>query len=306
MAGQVYFGNNTYQTWIDAPQSGMKASSAGYVNSQVALNGRAFVKRSKASHREFSASWVGSLNSASNNLQVIKDFADGVYGDGPFFWLDPYATETNLMPPHWAAPGLAVGDWPILETSYYPTYPTFQTAGYSNGYNLPYATYQLPSSYAGGNIKMTIIIPDGYQLNFGWHSTSAGLTAATGPGVRILPYLRSGAYSTVQNPVSFLAGGTTRVGTSTTAGSMSQFDGATYGKVDIYLANGSASVASVAIVAMIAQITLAGTTPTSGGFIPGRGTKSLEFSSFPEIEYYSSKINSGQIGMSVNFIEVDK
>jgi hypothetical protein len=55
---------------------------------------------------------------------------------------------------------------------------------------------------------------------------------------------------------------------------------------------------------MIAQILPNGNSVASGGFISGSGTTGLEFSQFPEIEYYSSKINSGQIGMSVTWTEV--
>jgi len=55
---------------------------------------------------------------------------------------------------------------------------------------------------------------------------------------------------------------------------------------------------------MIAQVLPENASVTSGGFISGRGTTGLEFSSFPQIEYYSSAVNSGQIGLSVSMAEV--
>lgn len=296
MAGQVYFGNGNYQTWIAAPQTGLRMASVGFISQQTGINGRGFLKRSRGSHREFSASWLGSLNSTSNSLQTIKDFCDGVYGDGPFYWLDPYAIDQNLMPAHWAVPSLAEKDWPKMRTD--GTYSVLTNTLTTNGYPIKYVRYaNLATSGVIDYKKTTIIIPTGYKLNFGWHSINAGVT-----GVRITPYLRStGAATTDQNPVSILAGTTTRVSTVTTAGSMAQFDGATYSKVDIFLAG----QATVDIVAMIAQITPTATTPATGSFITGRGTKALEFLTFPEIEYYSAAINNGQVGMTASFIEVD-
>ena len=153
--------------------------------------------------------------------------------------------------------------------------------------------------------KVTILIPSTHTLSFGWHTASAGSHAGLGAGIRITPYLRStGAATTVQNPLSLAAGSTQSVSTTTGAGVMSQFDGATYSYVEIYLANGSASAASVSIVSMIAQVLLTGTTPVAGGFIAGKGTSGLEFGSFPDIEYYSSAINSGQIGLSATLVEI--
>jgi len=104
MASEVYFGNATKQTWIKSPQSGMQADSQGWVSEQQLLSGRTSIKRSKASHRRFDMNWFGSLNSESLNssLHTIKDFADGVYGDGPFFWNDPYAMKSNMFSPGWA------------------------------------------------------------------------------------------------------------------------------------------------------------------------------------------------------------
>lgn len=303
MAKTVYFGNGRYQTWIKAPRTDMAAPAVGYASKLDFLNGGSSVRRSNRSHRELGMSWTGQINGtdSTEDMQVIKDFYDGLYGAGPFYWLDPYAISSNLMPPHWAAPMLAQYDWPDLDQS---LTPTFTDASYANGYPYRYATYNMTASEVGDR-KVTIIIPSGYTLSFGWHSTAAGISAASAAGVRITPYLRStGAATTVQNPASLLAGGTTRVSTVTTAGAMSQFDGATYSKVEIYLANGSASASSVNIVAMIAQVLVTGNTPATGGFISGRGTGALEFMSAPTISNISAAINGGLVEVSASFTEV--
>lgn len=295
MAGQVYFGTGSYQTWLDAPQTGMTAGSNSSVDQYQFLNGRSYVKRSTGSSRAFSMNWLGSINGTTvqSSLQTVKSFADGLYGTGPFYWLDPFAMSSNLMPPHWAAPMLGQTDWPDLVSN---IVPTFTTNAYANDFPMKYATYALTGSYVGDR-KVTIIIPATHTLNFGWHSTVGGNMATTTAGVRMNLYNRSTGAVTASNPPSLLAGGTTRTNATV--------DGATYSKVEIFLANGSASAASVNVVAMIAQVLLTGTSVATGGFLAGAGTTGIEFTTSPTIEYYSSAINNGQVGMSASFVEVD-
>lgn len=294
MAGTVYFGNATYQTWIKSPQSGMDASPSGYLNKMDFLNGGSSVRRSDRTHREYSMSWSGQMNNtdASQALYVIKDFYDGLHGDGPFYWVDPFASTSNILPPHWAAPMLAEGEWPNLSAT---VTPTFTAQAYSNAYPIKYASYALAGSAVDSN-KLTLIIPANSTLNFGWHSTSSGVSASSAAGIRIVPYNLSGAAQTAVNPASLLAGGTTRTNTT--------FDGASISRVEIFLANGSASTSTAAVVALIAQILPTGTSVASGGFISGRGITRLEFGSSPTISYISSAINNGYFEMSANFVEV--
>lgn len=295
MAGQVYFGNDRFQTWIVAPRTGMTASSSGYSAVTELLNGRTFVKRSFGASRKFGASWTGPMNSAStsSSLQTVKDFADGFYGSGKCFWLDPYAMAQNVMPTHWAAPALAEFDWPAISSTIVPTFSTLAPA---NGFPEKIASYSLPGSHSDAR-KITIIIPPTYTLHFGWHATVAGRTASTAAGIRIVSYSLGGVPNSPVNPASLLTGGTTRTNQT--------FAGSSISRVEIYLANGSASTSSVSLSGMIAQVLPNGTSVASGGFIDGKGTTALHFSSPIDIEYYSSNINEGQIGLSASFVEVD-
>jgi hypothetical protein len=293
MASTVYFGNGTTQQWIKAPSTGLNASPVGWSSTQQLLDGRAFVKRSRATHREFSMNWIGSLNSTEASLQTVKDYYDGVYGDGPFYWLDPYAMATNILPPQWAAPGIAEKDWSKLTDS---VTPTFTAASYANNFPAKYATYTFSSPGDYTDKALTIIIPAGYTFHFGWHSTAAGVTAATATGIRITRTTRAGASSSV-DVTSLLAGGTTKTNTT--------FNGDTYSKVTIYPRRVSGSTTpTMNVVAMIGLILPNGTSVPSGGFVAGRGTTGLEFGNPPTIEYYSANVNSGQVGMSTKFIEV--
>jgi hypothetical protein len=289
MAGTVYFGNSSYQTWVKAPASGMDAGSAGYSEVVEFLNGGASVRRSQQTHRNFDMSWTGSMNSGviDSDLHVIKDFYDGIYGDGPFYWNDPFAVNQNILPPNWAAPMLSEKGWSKLTNTLTPTYTT---ATVSNAYPTKYVTYTSTGAYTGTE-KLVIIIPTGYTLNFGWHGPAAGSST----GIRIIPYLRStGAADTALNPTKITAGGTTRTNTTVS--------GTTYSRVEILVATSGA--ATVNITAMIAQVLKNGASVATGGFISGRGTNALEFSTAPAINYISSEINSGYIEMSTTFTEV--
>jgi hypothetical protein len=295
MAGKVYFGNANFQTFIEAPLSGLKASSSGYSATTNLLNGRSFVKRSNGASRAFSASWVGPMNSTvlADSLNTIKDFADGFYGAGSVYWLDPYAMNQNLMPVHWGSPSMAEQGWPAISGTITPTFNSLSPA---NGFPSKLANYSLPANHVDTR-RLTIIIPSTHTLHIGWHASAAGITASSAAGIRMSGYNISGSPQSAVNPVSLLTGGTTRTNQT--------FNGATTSRVEIYLANGSASSSSVLISAIIAQVLPTGTSVATGGFISGRGTTALQFSSPVEIEYYSANINNGQIGLSTTLTEVD-
>jgi len=290
MTGQVYFGNKNKQAWIKAPNSGMKASTNGYIAETQFINGGASVFRSTASHRKFSSTWTGSMNTSvtAENLNLIKDFADGLYGDGPFYWVDPFAASQNVLPPHWAAPMLTEKDWTTLTPE---LSASFVDATFTNNYPIRYASYSIPTTYASSN-KLTIIIPQDYALNFGWHGPDSGSTT----GVRVVPYLRStGEADNAINPIKISTASLTRTN--------AKIKGDTYSHVEIFIA--TSGEATVNIAGMIAQIIPENYSVEQGGFISGRGTTALQFASFPQIDYYSSTINDGWIGLAADWVEVE-
>lgn len=288
MASLVYFGTADKQSWIKAPLSGMKASKSGWSTENTLLNGRAFINNSYGSSRRYDASWNGSYNSTDEaSLQHIINYADGLYGQGPYYFVDPFAANQNVMPPHWAAPMLAETDWPPLD---YNLVPSFNKATVANNYPMKYVAYVTEDDFESEE-KLTLIIPTGYKLAFGWHGPAGGATT----GVRIVPYKRTdGTAATAINPTMIVAGGTTRTNTN--------ISGTTYSRVEIFLATTEAS--ELSITAMIAQIIPDSASVPSGGFIAGKGTTGLQFAQKPQIEYYSSVLNQGQIGMSTTWVEV--
>jgi hypothetical protein len=290
---KVYFGNANKQLWIPAPQTGMQSDSSTRIDESQLLSGRSAITRSGANSRRFSTSWLGSLNAPEieDSLHTIKDFYDGTYGDGPFYWNDPYATTSNLLPPHWAAPGLARKDWPGIGSFAATAYP--ETDANINDYPAYSARYNMTSTGAvSSSRKLTLIIPEGYTLHFGWH----GVVDSGDGGIRIDRHSRSsGAVTSVDpNVIAVTSSNRTNVAIS----------GDAYSRIDIYIHKPSGSVSDITVSGMIAQLLKGSALPQTGGFLGGRGTSSLEFASPVSIEYYSANINDGQVGLSVDWQEV--
>jgi hypothetical protein len=301
MSRKVYFGNDQKQSWIIPPKTGMQAGSRGYVFEQQLLSGSTFVKRSDASHRRFEMSWLGSLNSPDleDSLRIIKDFSDGLYGDSKLFWNDPYATTSNMFSPAWAAPFMSIGtDWDaICPDDVGVTKEVVTTASISSlvgantqGYPANSAKFTAPGSPTLESDKFTFYVPSGYTLWLGLHGHHGTTGAAFGKAYK------NGVAATPTNITPLGVNTGTRVNTG--------FSSSVADKVEFYLAKIDSGQCTFHISGLIAQILPTGTSPTTGNFISGRGTTGLKFASFPEIEYYSSNINDGQVGMSVSLAEI--
>lgn len=293
MNRKVYFGNGTKQTWIPAPLTGLAASTNGFSVENQLLNGRAILKRSAGNNRTFDASWVGSMNAEAieDSLYTIKDFSDGLYGAGPFYWLDPYAIDTNLIPPHWAAPMLSEQGWPTMATG--PAITYVATDANTKNYPVKSAVFGFSTTAAfESDKKLTIIIPEGYKLHFGWHG-SVNSGSAT---MAVRAYNRSTGVATDTNAA--VLGVTTGVRTNT------QVNGNTYSKAEIFIKKPSGATSEIEIAGMIAQVLPETDFVPQGNFISGRGTSALDFRTLPNFEYYSAAVNNGQVGLSASFIEV--
>jgi hypothetical protein len=194
--GKVWFGNQRYGTWIKAPLADMNAGATGFSSEQVFNNGGSFVKSSFGSAKSYDLSWNGNLD----DLQVIKNFKDGIYGGGLLYWEDPFAT--NILPPHWAAPMLTVRDWPSLISS--DNKPTPVTHTVTNK-NLPYqsATYTVTNT-AETSRSLTILIPEEHFLRIGFVYSATGTAS-----IKAVPILSDNTEGTVITLTQLAYNGTT-------------------------------------------------------------------------------------------------
>jgi hypothetical protein len=291
MERKVYFGNAVKQLWIPAPKTGMDASSAAFFNSAQLLSGRAFTTRSGANHRRFSPAWNGSLNAASVNdsLHTIKDYFDGIYGEGPFYWIDPFAINTNLLSPNWASPMLGQNGWSSISSVGSAALVDTTT----NTRNYPYKSLELTftDTVQESTESFRVIVPESHRLHFAWH----GEQDSGGATIILRCHNRDTGVTTDVE--------TTPMGVNTSLRTNTQVRGRDYSMVDIIVKNTTANASVITIAGMIAQVLPEFDTVEQGDFISGRGTGGLLFASAPSISYLSSKINDGLVEMATEFIE---
>ncbi len=176
--GKVWFGNQRYGTWIKAPLADMNANSTSFLAEQQFTNGGSFIKSSFGSTKNYDMSWNGSLD----ELQVIKDFKDGIYGGGLLYWEDPFAK--NILPTHWAAPMLTVRDWPSLISSDNKPTPVTHSV---TAKNLPYQSALYNVFNTAETVRsLTLLIPEEHVLRLGFVYSATGTAS-----IKAVPILTS-------------------------------------------------------------------------------------------------------------------
>jgi len=268
MGSTVYFGNRLKQAFIPAPDVGMTWSTTKRSNLIALEGGGVYVDDSQASHREGTAEWGTQEPGA---FRVVREFLDGVWGPGPFYWTDPFAADTNLLSPSWATPGIiANGDWPQIHTSTYTAAVNLGNPGLLGvpGRGVTYA----PTNLVGGSMparKFTILIPPGHKLALGTFGS------ATGTGV--VAARATLTNNAVATPVTFtpLAFDGTTSFHSTNLFPYSEG----HRLVDIYLGRTSAVASTVSLTGMMARLVREGeNVPTEfQPFISGEGAGGLRF-----------------------------
>jgi hypothetical protein len=96
---RMYFGTRNYMQWVVAPKINYEASKRGYVSAAGFVNGGQFVRRSASAAKGYNLSWE---LKPRDEIRTINDYADGVYGTGPIYFLEPFAMDKNLLPQYWA------------------------------------------------------------------------------------------------------------------------------------------------------------------------------------------------------------
>lgn len=278
----MWFGTREHMQEIPDPAISYDASRKGWASKTDHLNGRSRVRRSTASHREYNLSW--NLTSP-DRLRPIMDYADGIFGSGPIYWIDKFAEKRNLLAQHWASPMQALDDGPLLAGE---VRPEGVVTEFNNlQYPVKSATYTL---VAGGYRNVFYLpIPPGYVAWFGAH----GSVASGSPSVQVTPYANGTAAST--KTVTLLStNDPTRVNTS--------FSGEVYSGIEISLAG----TGRITLSGMMLQLHPIGATPPSGGFISGQGHSGCSFESQPVLSQYSAVLGrngEGLAGLSISLIE---
>jgi hypothetical protein len=273
----MYFGTKGYMQWVPCPLVDSDMSAIGWQSQSQYLNGGARVRRSNTAHKEYNLAW--GLQSR-DNIRLITDYADGVYGDGLIYFIDPFAMDKNILPSYWATPVLGAYDAPLLTGTVRPEAGI--TSSNSFMYPSAYAIYTVSSN---DDALLYIPIPDGYVLWMGAKGTATG-----------------SAFVNVKGDL--VAGGTS----STTLTLSSELDNvrvsdswssATYTGVNVGL-RGSGGVLS--LISMCAQILPIGATPLTGNFVSGQGNSGCSFAEYPKLQNYSSAMD--KVGLTARLVEV--
>lgn len=163
----VYFGTEERMLWLPSPAVDLSMPSRGYSTSTTFLNGGAYVRKSANKHKTYSFNW--SMLS-SEQLRPIKAFDDGLYGQGPYYFLLP-GTMDNILPQAWAVPRIACDDGiPLVEG---PRPRAMSAQGSIHGYPTTSAHYDIPDEEARREV-MTLPVPENLVLHLGVHGAFSG------------------------------------------------------------------------------------------------------------------------------------
>ncbi len=278
--GQVWYGTKEYAQWIADPNVDMDNGKSGYATSGTFLNGGAWVKTSKTSARRITFTWSPRKRS---RVQPFLDYADGIYGPGPFYYADPFAMNKNMLPAYWAAPFMNAYDGPLRIGSSRPTLVT--GSGITNGYPLESAQFSINTTSTGVP-SIFIPIPPGHRAYVGVHGSN--LSGTTYPTVRQHTGTTAAAWETL----------TWMPKTSGPTNWVSQS-----GRTGITLSFGASVNGSFRFDGAIVQVLPEGSVTPSGGFISGLGTAGLSFAEQPSVSAYSAALD--MVGVSAELVETE-
>ena len=254
----MWFGTIERMTHVPAPLATADYSNVGFTASETLLNGGGWVRNSWTSHKEFGLSW-GSQPRA--DTQIIKDYADGLYGEGPFFFVDPMAEKMNLLPSWWAAPMMGCLDAPPLIPGVIPT--KVLTPTNTNNYPFYSALYSITGSpNADPGNSLVVPIPPDSALAVGVHGTFTGAGVVQVRGVRV-----DGSLGDRVNIPMIPVTGAEETNTL--------FLGSDFMALRLYVTRAEAVASTVTLSGIVAKVSLEDT--TQGGFIGGRGNSGVSF-----------------------------
>lgn len=288
----IWFGiPGQHMQWCPAPLAGAQASNINFVESMAFENGGADVSRSKQYRKQYNFSFTG-LTEELDGINVYNKFASGFYGDGLFYFADPYAFETNLFPAAWASPGLIEQGWENI----YDTTPTFANTS-SNSYNQPLrkATWTVTSTAGAvpttANGVAIIPIPPTHTLNIGASGAKTGTAV-----VRVVPINTDGTDATAVDLTLLTDTSSTRMNAT--------FAGSSYQAVKVYITRTSSTGSTITLTSLMARLIETGKSLTlTGSHAPGEGHSGLEFLDDARVETYTYMFPPRK-GLSTNLLEV--
>lgn len=280
MRAQMWMATGQLGAWVPCPNSPLESVSEGVSTDTRLLSGGSFVHRSLSSRRQYTPVWDGS----ADELQPIQDLYNGIYGDGPFYFIDPAAT-SNVLPPHWAAPMLSTNGMTLVKGVTGVRSPTTVPATYNPP---PFqVTYTLPTAtpvFGDTTPRATVAIPPDRILNLRIWGSATGSAL-----VRINAYNRATGVGLAADYVP------------SSVGVQGIYTGAVVSHIEIWVTKLSTVLSTITLGAMRASINLVNTPPIV--WSSGKGISGVQFlGSLGHTTYQA--VGVGRESMNATLVEV--
>lgn len=268
----IYFGTQEYMTFVPCPLRDMTRGLNGWNENGTFLGGGGYSESSRAGHRIYNMAWP---KKGHEDLYELHAFANGDFGRGNIYFVDPFASSTNVMPQAWSSPWQACEDGgPNLAGLGEDEPALISTPSNTQGYPINAAQYTLAGTE--GTLNVWIPIPPGYTLYVGAHGSATG-SAGVAVNTSAFTDPFADAFSSGTG-LTLLGANTTTLTNHTVAGP----GGATIsiggtGTLDLY--------------AVVAFLLPTGTTAPTGKWRPGEGHSGCKFVGFPTDTAYSAPLD---------------
>lgn len=274
----MWFSTRDYGTWIQCPSIEMPSSKEGWNSGGSFLNGGAYQRSSTAAHKKYALHW-GSIG--RDEARKILDFADRLYGDGPFYWVDPFVAEYNMLPQWFASPSQGLTDGIPLNGDVRGT--AIDTPANANGYPVKSIVYTVILGVP--TVPVWVPVPPGYTAWVGAHGADG-----TGGVLQVQTTTGPTSYGSTTTLTLLPVTSTVRVDTA--------FSGAITG-IELSLSgNGTITLSGIMV-----QVLPNGVTPEPGGFISGQGHSGCSFVDQPEYVPYSAAFDRASV--AAEFVETE-
>lgn len=291
----LYFGTEQRMVWFPTPNRGADVSAEGWADGGSLLNGGGYQLNSFNSARNYIFEWPSS--SSRQVAQLMKSYADGTYGRGLIYFIDPLIYDTNVFPAMWADPSMGLGyEGSSLVYGVDPI--ALPTSGWEqNQLPVTSAYYDLSTiddGWRGKEEAVFIPIPEGHYLVLGAIYTSTG----TG-GVFFRYQNSSGALGAI-GPLPGIAAN------AATIHNVPLAHGPQVSGVWVYVGKSAAGSASVTLTALSARVIDPSRFKPSdmeGPWIGGQGHSGCRFIGKPTY-INNTGVNGGQVGFAASFREV--
>lgn len=285
--------------WFYTPLKGAEMNPEGWTTGGTLLNGGGYQQNSFGSHRTYTFEWPSS--SSREAAALMKAYADGTYGRGLIYFIDPLIYDKNILPAQWADPSMVL-DYEGASHVYGVNPTGSNTANWkTNRLPVRSVTYDLTNvtaGFRGQEDSVFIPIPQGYSLLLGAVYSSTG----TG-GVFMSPQSSTGTIGSAQKLTSVAA---------TTSGTFlpDSIASTSAGGVWLWVGKSASGASTVSLTSLIARLV-----PTSdislavnayrkiGPWEPGMGHSGCRFIGKPTY-IANTGVNGGQVSFAASFREV--